>query len=307
MVDLNGDESEQLLDKHDDFDSSEERKSGASLASGVLNLTNTLLGGGIAFIALPLAAKQLGVPLLVALVLLSMVANTFTCILLVKSAEISSKRTYFDLAATALGAWKHAVTLFIFLNNFGVCVAFIATFGDVFPEIMSKWHAGGFLIRRFNCVVVVTLALLLPMLTLTNLDALRFFSACSIVLCTFFVAIVIASSSEVHGPPAAPDPLTFVSFLQALSLITLSYTCHYNILPVQNELRSPAGIRPIIYISMGTAAALFCVVGVSELQVQQLTQIYTTTTDCCLTLSCTWNPTARSLLFIVTHIPRATF
>lgn len=252
-----GSESEQLLQKPDP---PEERPNGASLGSGVLNLTNTLLGGGIAFIALPVATKQVGVLLLVALILLSGLANAFTCTLLVKSAEISNMRSYFDLSAAALGPWRHLVTLFIFFNNFGVCIAFIATFGDTFPSVMRQWH-GGFLVHRVDCVAVVTLVLLLPMLTLTKLDSLRILSGCSIVLCLFFAGVVVASSAEADRSPPDADEISFVTFLQALSVITLSFTCHYNILPVQNELSRPAGIRAIINISMVVSSMLFCLVG----------------------------------------------
>jgi amino acid permease len=240
---------------------SEEQATGSSFGSGVLNLTNTLLGGGIAFIALPLATKQVGVPLMAGLVILSMVANIFTMTLLVKCAEMTGKGTYFELGDAALGKWRHLVTVFIFLNNFGVCVAFIATFGDVFPEI--NWGVE-FLASRANCVIVITLVLLLPMLTLKNLDSLRFLSACSIVLCLFFVGIVVVSAADVHGPPPVVhvgSETTFVGFLQALSVITLAFTCHYNVLPIRTESCRPTDIRAIVNVSTAAVSVLYCVVG----------------------------------------------
>jgi amino acid permease len=304
-----------LLDKVNDEQAKE--ATGASLGSGVLNLSNTLLGGGIAFIALPEATKQVGVTLLCVLIMSSMVVNAFTCTLLIKSAEISGKATYFELAGAALGKWSHLVTMFIFLNNLGVCVAFIATFGDVFPEI--KWHgAAHFLSQRLNCVIAVSVVLLLPMLTLKNLDSLRFLSACSIVLCLFFVSIVVASASEVRGTPPAAPATTFVSFLQALSVVTLSFTCHYNVLPIRNGtthythtilihctavlthtalihctathythtiligLRRPAGIRTIVNLSMACTSVLFCIGTVQH----TLCTLYSYTMACTSVLFC---------------------
>ena len=110
----------------------EEEEEGATAISGILNLSNTLIGGGIAYIALPLATKQVGVAGILAMLLACFFANSFTCFLLVKSAVLTGQATYFELAGT-LGNWKHGVTTFIFLNNLGVCVAFLETFSDVFP------------------------------------------------------------------------------------------------------------------------------------------------------------------------------
>ena len=81
-------------------------KEGASFLSGVLNLTNTLLGGGIAFVALPLATKEIGVPAIICLLVCSGFVNAFTCNLLVKASNLTGHDTYFKLAGT-LGYWKH--------------------------------------------------------------------------------------------------------------------------------------------------------------------------------------------------------
>ena len=91
----------------------QEEEEGASFLSGVLNLTNTLLGGGIAFVALPLATKEIGVPGIIGLLVLSGFVNSFTCNLLVKSANLTGHNTYFLLAGT-LGYWKHGEFGFFF-------------------------------------------------------------------------------------------------------------------------------------------------------------------------------------------------
>ena len=94
----------------------------ASALSGTLNLANTLLGGGISFIALPFATKRAGsVAGVLLLIVASAACNTFTCMLLVLSARLTGVSTYGELASQTLGhKWKHVLTAFIFLNNFCV-------------------------------------------------------------------------------------------------------------------------------------------------------------------------------------------
>jgi amino acid permease len=234
------------------------KAAGANALSGALNLSNTLLGGGIAFVALPLATKQVGVFGIVAMLVASGVANTFTCMLLVKSAALTGRATYFDLSR-ALGDWAHVCTIFILLNNFGVCVAFLDTFGDVFPQALGAMGAAS--PSRLGCVLGASALLLLPMVGLRSLDALRFLSALSILLCLFFAAIVLNAFAARRGPlPTAPQP-SFTGALDALSAATLSFTCHYNVLPIAAGLARPQEVRGVVRRAMAFGTVLFSVIG----------------------------------------------
>jgi amino acid permease len=246
-----------LIDHKDEDPAADDQPEGASTVSGTLNLTNTLLGGGIAFVALPLATKQVGVIGIMLLLLASGVANTFTCMLLVKSSAITGRKTYFELAGV-LGGWRHGITLFIFLNNLGVCVAFLDTFGDVFPKVVSQV---GLALDRTACVLAVSAALLLPMVGLKSLDAIRYLSGFSIALCVYFLGVVLGTFATREGAlPAAPAP-AFLGVLDALSAATLSYTCHYNVLPIRSGLREQGGIARVVPCSMACATAIFCICG----------------------------------------------
>lgn len=235
----------------------EPEEEGGTAMSGTLNLSNTVFGGGIAFVALPLATKQVGVAGIVVLLLASCLANSFTCMLLVKSASLTGRKTYFGLASK-LGIWKHGVTLFVFLNNLGVCVAFLDTFGDVFPQVMAKLSL---VLDKTVCVLAVSAMLVLPMVGLKSLNALRYLSAFSIVLCLYFVGMVIGTFATRSGPLPSAQATTFLGVLNSLSTATLSYTCHYNVLPIWAGLKNKGEMRRVVHQSMVSGTVAFCICG----------------------------------------------
>ena len=236
----------------------------ASPLSGVLNLTNTLLGGGVAFVALPLAVKEISVLPFLVLLCLSAFCNSFTCNLLHKTADLlasdstsssSSPPTYFSLASN-LGSWSHLVTTFIFLNNLGVCIAFLTIFGDSFPNVTG--------LDRTTSICAVSAALLLPMVLLKDLHKLRFLSLLSITLCLYFtvlVCTVFTQDTGLHSDLPTPAPPSFLGCLNALASTTLSYTCHYNVLPIRNGLKDKRDIKTVVNYSMLNVTLLFAAVG----------------------------------------------
>ena len=217
----------------------------SSLLSGTFNLTNSLLGGGISYIALPLAFSQVTFFPFLVLLFLSAVANIFSCHLLVKSEVLTKGSTYFELADRSLGSfYKHLVTAFIFLNNAGVCVAFLSTFGDTFPSILAKVHIH---VSKESCVALVTLIVLLPTVILKDVHSLRHLSFLSIVLCLYFALLVVCTFfTSAPSPLPSPAAPTFFGCLDALAAVTLSYTCQFNVLPIKEGLKDKKDIAMVV-------------------------------------------------------------
>eukprot|EP00656_Telonema_subtile_P006860 TRINITY_DN13191_c0_g1_i2.p1 TRINITY_DN13191_c0_g1~~TRINITY_DN13191_c0_g1_i2.p1 ORF type:complete len:114 (-),score=33.37 TRINITY_DN13191_c0_g1_i2:73-414(-) len=82
-------------------DAEEPIKSG--IPGAVFNLTNTVLGGGISLISLPLAAKKAGIVVMPTIEVISFGANCFTCYLLVVTAHHSGEKSFSSLGKRFLG------------------------------------------------------------------------------------------------------------------------------------------------------------------------------------------------------------
>jgi hypothetical protein len=111
----------------------------ASVPGAIFNMSNSILGGGISLLALPSAVASAGPALFLVLLVGSGVATVVSAQLLAEAAEHARVTTYDGLGARALGnAGSTAVMVFIFLNNFGVCISFLQGFGDVVPELVQQ-------------------------------------------------------------------------------------------------------------------------------------------------------------------------
>jgi hypothetical protein len=110
----------------------------STVPGAIFNMSNSILGGGLSLLALPSAVAAAGPALFLVLLVGSGVATIMSAQLLAEAAEHAGVTEYDALGATALGkVGSTAVMVFIFLNNFGVCITFLQGFGDVVPELVQ--------------------------------------------------------------------------------------------------------------------------------------------------------------------------
>jgi sodium-coupled neutral amino acid transporter 2 len=244
-------------------------KTKSVFVGGLLNLSNTAMGGGIAVVALPLAMQEVGPWTVGIFVIGSGILSSFTCSLLVKASALTGRSSYFELAET-LGHWKHAVTVTVLLNNFGVCVSFLDELGDVVPDIASTLAPGSILAQRKPCIGIMTSLLLLPMLGVRSMESFKVMSAFSLALLVFFLAVVLAvfcniPPGQLPPPPPVVDPTNnfrhFRTSMEALAIVTLAYICHFNVLPICNGLERAADMHAIIKGAMALSSALYLAFG----------------------------------------------
>jgi amino acid permease len=223
----------------------------------VFNLANTILGGGISLISLPIAVTSIGLPLFPVIELVVFALNVYTCGLLVFTARALAASggghgppTYQNLARVCLGRRGGLVApLFILLNNFGVMVGALSVCGDVFSPMVQ--------LPRAPTLLIATAVMLPAAVMVTEIGSLRLVSLLSLafvgglVACVAGVAVTtcLLPGSE-HYPLAAQPlagipggaPVTWDGVLSGATIVCLSFTCHFNVLPIYRGL-DPA-VRP---------------------------------------------------------------
>lgn len=233
--------------------------------AGVFNLCNTTLGGGISIIGLPLAVKGSGCVLFVFIVLLIAFLAGYTCDQLRVASELTGINSYTGLAAKMLGPGIAKVqNVIILLNGWGIVVALLQTFEENIPPLFdesSVFHQG------WLWVVMATAVVFLPALFIKNIRWLAPLSQIALAAVAAFCVFVISQAPKaatVFEDDASPLwPTGGMDLFNSISLVGLSYACHFNVLPVFNSLeRKPQVFVPVLWSAMAATALLYLPIGI---------------------------------------------
>jgi amino acid permease len=260
----------------DDGEAAQEGHRHASITGSIFNLSNSMLGGGISLVALPFALREAGFVGFTLVVLLSACFTQMSVQQLADAATATAADTmaagdYGTVAAAAAGSrGQHTVELFILLNNFGACIALLNTFGDVVPNELLRSAAGGVataLAQRTVLLLVATVVVLLPpSVMVRRIETLQFVSMAALGVCVLFVGFMAVVATESPAVPSAfwaSRPASVLGFLNSLSIISFSFTCHFNVVPLMHALARPEKDFPtVVRASTFTSAVVYWVVGV---------------------------------------------
>lgn len=114
--------------------------------------------------------------------------------------------------------------------------------------------------------LVAALALVPATVWLKHLDSLRYLSLFALAICVAFVIFMIQVLAEAEhvkadkgfwlGPPSGA-----LDFLNGLSAVSFAFTCHFNAIPVLNDLADKRYFDPITRISAGVSGSTYLLVG----------------------------------------------
>ena len=144
---------------------------GASVGSGVLNMSNTILGAGM--LALPHALAQSG--LLVGLLLLALFAalSLLGLHLLSAAADLAGRpSSFYAVAEKAVPGSGLLIDAAIAVKCFGVATAYLIIVGDAMPQAVEAFGATGMLLDRRTWTLGVPCGLPLLPLPLSLLQPL---------------------------------------------------------------------------------------------------------------------------------------
>ena len=120
--------------------------------------------------------------------------------------------------------------------------------------------------RRSVLVLLLAVPLLPVMVSITRIERLQSLSLAALVLDLLFVGFIVVQFGK-HGAEAGSGhywtdgPSSAVGMLNAIAIISLSFTCHFNIIPIWVGLKQPKAITAVITWSTVANTFLYAAVG----------------------------------------------
>ncbi|KAG7341320.1 transmembrane amino acid transporter [Nitzschia inconspicua] len=247
---------------NDDENPSDEVRIG-TISSARFNILSTMVGGGC--LSLPLAFQQSGNALTGPLMLLGTAVLTDFCFRLLVATSVHlhppqssrpGKDTFESITSVAFGAKAYVfsmglVVLMCFFGAVGYSVLLRDMMEPVNDAIAPHFITSPWLYKNFTMFLVIFFVT--PFCTLRNLTALKDCGAASMVSVLILGSCIVFRSVECNlktddtGEPwykyLTLFPESWRDLLDVLPLFISCFVCHYNILPVHNELKDPSPAR----------------------------------------------------------------
>jgi amino acid permease len=245
----------------------------AGLVGSTLNLTNSIIGGGI--LALPYAFSNCGWILGSALIVCTGVATAFSLHLLtVCSLKVPPPASFYKVTKASIPQFCCLVDAAVALQTFGIGVAFLIIVGGLMPGVCAFLGAEPFWANR-RVWVSVAFLIVAPISCLKTMDALKYTSAFA-VFCVAFVSLLIfgyavdpSAQRCVGGGRSCVGDTELVVFsfdtFRVLGVFINAYSCQMNMFPVVNELKNPTLKRldAVARSSIGAAFVWYLLVAAS--------------------------------------------
>ncbi|KAG7394346.1 hypothetical protein PHYBOEH_005278 [Phytophthora boehmeriae] len=249
----------------------------ATAPSAIFNLVSTIIGGGI--LSLPFAFDKCGLVVALVFMIIAASASTFSLYVIVSCSRRGSAASYEEVVRKALGARAGRITVVLLvLLTFLTLVAYVILTKDLVGSLGSQFLYGRALsVAEQNVLTIVCVLLVSPALLAQSMDALRFTSVFSLVsVLVLAIAITIRAVDvvfkqkdilDVESEPVIPVklvPTTWVDAAYAFPIISVSFLCHFNVLPVYRELHKPTRhrLKKIVGATMFSTWMFYMLVGI---------------------------------------------
>lgn len=244
----------------------------------MFNLVKTIIGGGI--LSLPFAFDKCGLALAVVFMVVSAVASTFTLYVIVSCSRRGSAASYEEVVRKALGQRAAVITvLLLVMLTFLTLVAYVIFIKDLVGSLGARYlFARALTIGEQNGLTVVCVALISPFLFVRSMDALRFTSIFSLIAVVVLAIAITVRAVQSLDSDAAPQafgqdaitgtvkllPSSWKDPVYAFPIISVSFLCHFNVLPVYSELHKPTRkrLKRIVASTMFSTWVFYMIVGI---------------------------------------------
>lgn len=234
-----------------------------STFSSIFTLVSTMIGGGL--LSLPFAFEQGGFGVGSISLIFVLIASTYGGFLIINSKKYchGKVRNIEDVAFYAFGKpGRIGVQILLVIVLYLCSVAYFILIVDQMEPIVALLFKGnGGIWQKKVVLLAFVFAVVFPISLFSNLSALKHTSILS-VICGILLCCCVTYRSlknDVGGPinkdsnPVKWYPTNLRQTLTCISITELTFSCHFNILPMHSELQHQTrrNKRIILFSAMG--------------------------------------------------------
>lgn len=234
--------------------------------SSSINLTKTIMGTGM--LCLPAAFQTMGLVWAFLMLALAAFMSAMGLYLLTCSVERVGGREV-DFSALSKATYPRLAPVFdlaILLKCLGVSIGYLVVVGTLMPQLVAGiWAGAPSLLVSPSFWMTVTCLGIAPVIFMPKMDSLKYTSFLG-MLSVLYMIILAAALFFAAGQTNANhfehlrlfQPIS-KSFIKSFAVFVFSFTCHQNMLPIQNEAKqnSSLAMGRIICVCVGFALALY--------------------------------------------------
>lgn len=246
----------------------------ASYPTSMVNLLKTIIGSGI--LGLPQAIVKFGLVTGVSLMFAAAFFATFGLhILNVAAMQLGRKSSFAGLCSLTYPKAAFWFDFAIAIKCVGTTIAYFTVIGTTFITLLKaiigdKTAPEGIIMtlmlnRPF--VVIFSAVLIAPVCFMRKMDSLKYTSYAGMAAVLYLVILTVVNFFNTDSASFSNIPLFVkpsLAMFSSYGSFVFAYTCHQNILPIQNEARNntPRGMMNIIATSMTTATIFYLAVAI---------------------------------------------
>ncbi|ELQ74753.1 Amino Acid/Auxin Permease (AAAP) Family, partial [Trachipleistophora hominis] len=231
--------------------------------SGYVNILKTIIGSGILYI--PMLFKSYGAISTFFLMCLSATLSMVgQIIFLYCNAFLNDRSTNItSLARESVPRTRFLVDFFVFFKCFGVSTSYLIIIRELIPNLIQTVF-GESVLARPKVALLIFLCFISPITYFRQLKNLKYTSSIGLIAISFILFFSMYNFIK-HGSlehVTLYEPIT-IEWLKGLGTFVFAFTCHQNLISVQNEVvdNSPDRMKKIVYATTATSLVIYMVFG----------------------------------------------